>query len=171
MPRLRVTTGWSLLALLVAVAGTLWLSVRSDHWDGPDHPVVRTHTAPPKRSYRHLPAHWQAPPRVVGAAGGAVASTPVAPTAAPPSLVPLSMPGLRTRYDAVQGHLDGSLVLSVTVAGDGRVLAVAVRRSSGDPVLDDYAQQLARGWRFAVPPGQSGAFTGDLPMHFGVDRR
>lgn len=171
MPRLRVTTGWSLLALLVGVLGTLWLSLRSDHWDGPDHPVVRTHTAPPRRSYRQLPAHWQAPPRVVGAAGGAAASTPMAPGATSPSLVPVSMPALDTRYDAVQGHLEGSLVLSVTVAADGGVLAVAVRRSSGDPVLDDYAQRLARGWRFAVPPGQSGAFSGDLPMRFGVNRR
>lgn len=170
-PRLRVTSLLSLLALLIGVLGTQWLSGRTADWT-PRHAVAAVHVAPPAIAYRGAVRASHAPPRIKGAgptglhAAGAEA---VAPPPPPPALVPLSMPQLEDRYDAMRGHLQGSLVLSVSVDGSGSVRAVSVRRSSGDEVLDAYADRLVRGWRFAVPPDQPEGLTGDLPMHFGMD--
>lgn len=181
MPRLRITTGLSLLALVVGILGTAWLSVRSDQWDGPRHAVLRVHTASPERAYRHGSKPWHPPPRAVGAqVVGPRAISPhdtrdignsASMPATTPALVPVNMPSLAYRYDAVRGHLAGSLVLALTVGADGAVQAVAVQRSSGDPVLDDYASELVRQWRFAVPAGHTAPFEGELPMHFGAGTR
>lgn len=166
MPPLRITTGLSLLALLLGVLGTSWLSVRSGQWAGPRHAVVAVHTAPPARSYRQVSREWHPPPRVIGSERLAVAS--VAPAGVTPELVPLAMPQLQARYDNVRGHLQGSLVLALTVGADGNVLASAVSRSSGDPVLDAHAQRLVSRWRFAVPADHPHGVRGQLPMHFGA---
>lgn len=42
----------------------------------------------------------------------------------------------------VQQNLSGRVILEVTLDGQGRVLDLAIRRSSGNPVLDDAARQL-----------------------------
>lgn len=166
-PRLRVTSLLSLLALLIGVLGTQWLSGRTADWDGPDHAVAAVHTAPalpPSRQPRRI---RRAPARVIDADPGELRA---AVAAAPTVLVPLSMPHLTDDpYDAVRGHLQGSVVLSVSIDGMGKVRSLMVRRSSGDVVLDRYAQRLVTGWRFAVPADHPAGLTGDLPMRFGVD--
>lgn len=167
-PRLRVTAGLSLLALLAGVAGTHWLSGRTGEWAGPTHPVVAVHVAPPPGRYR-AERRTRHPPVPRSPAVLADAPSPPAP-AAPTILVPLQMPPLQARYVAVRDHLDGQLVLALAVDGEGRVQRAVVRRSSGDPVLDDYARALVRGWRFAVPPDRPGGLEGELPMRFGSQR-
>ena len=171
-PRLRVTSLLSLLALLIGVLGTQWLSGRTGEWAGPKHAVRAVHVAPAPNAYRDLARRAHAPPRVMGmqrpqASSDAAAATPPSP----PELVPVSMPALSSRYDALEGHLDGSVVLAVRVDGTGRVLDTAVARSSGDAVLDAHARAVVAGWRFAVPPGYPQGFSGELPMRFGAADR
>ena len=171
-PRLRVTTLLSVLALLIGVLGTQWLSGRTSDWAGPKHAVRAVHVAPAPDAYRTLSRRAHAPPRVMGAqrpqgSSDAAASTPPSP----PELVPVSMPARSSRYADLQGHLDGSVVLTVRVDGDGRVLDAAVARSSGDAVLDAHARAVVAGWRFAVPPGYPQGFSGELPMRFGASSR
>jgi protein TonB len=171
-PRLRVTSLLSVLALLIGVLGTQWLSGRTGEWSGPKHAVQAVHVAPALTAYRHLARPAHAPPRVMGAQRPQVSSDAAAATPpSPPELVPVSMPALSTRYDALQGHLDGSVVLAVRVDGTGRVLDAAVTRSSGDSVLDAHAQAMVAGWRFAVPPDHPQGLSGTLPMRFGAADR
>lgn len=163
-PRLRVTSLLSLLALLVGVLGTQWLSGQTAGWAGPRHPVVAEHTAPPAIRYR-ADRERRAPPRVIAARSPGPAAAPLPP---PPELVPVSMPSLSTRYAGLAGHLAGDVVLRLQVDGSGRVLDTAIARSSGDPVLDAHARALVAQWRFAVPPDHPQGLSGELPMHFGT---
>lgn len=165
-PRLRVTALLSLLALLIGVLGTQWLSGQTAGWAGPRHTVVAVHTAPSPGRYRADRA-GHAPPRIVGAVA-ANKSSVLAATVAAPELVPVSMPPLSSRYRELEGHLAGEVVLRLRVDGAGRVLDAAVARSSGDPVLDAHAQELATHWRFAVPPDHPDGMSGELPMRFGT---
>lgn len=164
-PRLRVTSLLSLLALLVGVLGTQWLSGRTAGWAGPRHPVVAEHTAPPALRYR-ADRERRAPPRVVVARATGAAAAPLPPP--PPELVPVSMPPLSARYVGLAGHLAGDVVLQLRVDGQGRVVEAAVARSSGDAVLDAHAQSMVAQWRFAVPPDHPAGLSGELPMHFGT---
>ncbi|HEX5304601.1 MAG TPA: energy transducer TonB [Dyella sp.] len=171
-PRLRVTTLLSVLALLIGVLGTQWLSGRTSDWTGPKRAVHAVHVAPPPVSHHASARRALPPPRVVGAqtlraSSEAVAATPPAP----PELVPLSMPALSTRYDRLQGHLDGTVVLEVRVNGAGQVMQASVAQSSGDAVLDGHARTLVAGWRFAVPADYPQGFSGRLPMRFGTANR
>jgi protein TonB len=160
MPRLRVTTALSVLALLIGAWGTDWLSGFTDDWTGPPlrqaaQLAIRAHrTAPQRRSH--------AAPRVIGAQPETVArSAPLAP----PALVPLETPPGPSSWAQLRGHLDGRVVLDVATDGGGRVTAAQVIRSSGDPVLDAHALATVRRWRFAVPAGAAGVH-GELPMRF-----
>jgi protein TonB len=163
-PRLRVTALLSLLALLVGIVGTHWLSGQTAGWAGPRHVVVAVHTAPSPSRYRADRA-GHAPPRVIGAGA---ANAPSVLAAAVPELVPLSMPPLSSRYREMEGHLAGEVVLRLRVDGAGHVLDAAVAHSSGDAVLDAHAQAMVAHWRFAVPPDHPDGLSGELPMRFGT---
>ena len=69
-------------------------------------------------------------------------------------------------YDQLRGHLDGRVVMHVSVDGGGRVTAASVAESSGDAVLDAHALRSVRNWRFAVPPDHPDGLSADLPMRF-----
>lgn len=172
MLRLRTTTSLSLLALAIGVAGTDWLSTRTTVWPGTSsaaladlgraraiRPLHAMATPPRARHHRQLPAIE--PPGEMPTAPARVAADEVAPL-----LVPVSMPTTDMPYDRLRGHLDGTVLLRVTVDGDGRVRAAAIARSSGDPVLDAHALEVVGGWRFAVPDDRPDGFTGELPMRF-----
>ncbi|AND70504.1 hypothetical protein ATSB10_30500 [Dyella thiooxydans] len=163
-PRLRVTSLLSLLALLVGVLGTQWLSGRTAGWVGPHHPVIAEHTAPPALRYR-ADRERHASPRVASMHAAGPAAAPVPPS---PELVPVSMPSLSARYAGLAGHLAGDVVLHIQVDGAGRVLDAQVARSSGDAVLDAHARAMVTQWRFAVPPDHPDGLSGELPMHFGT---
>jgi protein TonB len=173
MLRLRTTTGLSVLALAIGIAGTGWLSTRTAGWHGP---APRMVTLPPASPVRHaLPAHtrWHGPVSVVQArrapedhtvAGNAVRA---AALAYPPELVPLATPSDTSQpWDTLRGHLDGRVMLQVDVDGSGRVSAARLAVSSGDPILDEHALRSARAWRFAVPADYPDGFSGELPMRF-----
>lgn len=160
MPRLRVSTTLSLLALLVGIGGTHWLSGFTDDWTGPR---TRPAASIAVRSHgRHVHPRSHAPPRVVGALPDTVVS---ATPAAPPALVPLDTPPGPSSWAELRGHLDGRVILDVATDGSGRVAGVRVAQSSGDPVLDAHAVATVRRWRFAVPAGMAGVH-GELPMRF-----
>jgi len=174
MLRLRTTTGLSTLALAVGIAGTGWLSTLTSDWQGPPARSSSSGRAPSVARMPRLPRHGHAPVRVVQtlrphpaavamADGDARASEP----AATEQLVPLAMPGDTSQpWDELRGHLDGRVLLSVTVDGSGRVSAARVSESSGDQVLDAHALRSVRGWRFAVPPNHPDGLSGELPMRF-----
>jgi protein TonB len=160
MPRLRVTTALSLLALLIGIWGTDWLSGFTDDWIGPPpRPATRLAASAHRAAVRHRP---HAAPHVVGTQAEAV-SHGVPPT--PPALVPLDTPPGPASWAQLRGHLDGRVVLDVATDGSGQVTTARVARSSGDPVLDAHALATVEHWRFAVPAGAAGVH-GELPMRF-----
>lgn len=173
MFRLRTTSGLSALALAIGIAGTGWLSTLTSAWQGPAPRLaavrqthVRTHALPsPRRSH--------GPVRVVLARRGPVntetddSGVAQATTPSPPALVPLSTPDDTSQtWDTLRGHLDGHVRLHVEIDGSGRIRAVSLTESSGDPVLDEHALRSVRGWRFAVPADHPGGLSGELPMRF-----
>ena len=160
MPRLRVTTALSLLALLIGIWGTDWLSGFTDDWIGPPPRPAAQVAARAHRGPTHRRPH--APPRVIGAQPETVAR---AAPMAPPALVPLDTPPGPSSWAQLRGHLDGRVVLDVATDGSGQVTSARVTQSSGDPVLDAHAVATVERWRFAVPAGAPGV-QGELPMRF-----
>jgi periplasmic protein TonB len=169
--RLRTTSGLSLLALAIGIAGTGGLSTLTSDWAGPPPRFAAMHAA---SSPRTLPSQRRAhrPVRVVQAHrvppmadsdDGAQASA----TAPPPELVPLTTPSDTSQpWYQLRGHLDGQLRVHVDVDGSGQVRSASIRQSSGDPILDAHALRSVRGWRFAVPMDHPDGISGDLPMRF-----
>lgn len=171
MLRLRTTVTLSLLALGVGIAGTQWLSGLGTGWAGPSERVARL--APPAHRVvaRVARRHAARPPRVVAAVHRVVLPPVVdivqaAPVAPPPELVPVSMPQVPSSWSQMEGHLQGRVLLHLAIDAGGRVADASVAESSGDPVLDAHALATVRNWRFAVPEGYPGGFSGDLPMRF-----
>ena len=173
MLRLRTTTSLGLLALLVGVAGTGWLSSLTDHWREPSDRVAmvgRMHAAsrtapsvrrlhgpvtvvPPRRAWRHAATS--------DSALRAAAPTPLT------ALQPLTTPDDTSQsWDQLRGHLDGQVVVRVQIDGAGQVQDASVITSSGDPILDQHALRSVRGWRFVVPADHPDGTSGELPMRF-----
>lgn len=98
---------------------------------------------------------WLAATALVFAAASAQAQV-VAPPAPPPADV---APSIDLTYKnahlpvypmaAVLKHHQGLVILDVTIDSHGRVLGVAVKRSSGYAELDQSARDAAAGWRYA----------------------
>jgi protein TonB len=173
MWRLRTTVVLSLMALGVGVAGTEWLSQRSA--DEPlalpaKRPIASNHVAVARPMRAHtllqpmLRSHrLRQPPMDSNMAGQSTGT----PAALPPELVPLDMPASRdVAYERLRGHLDGRVIMRISIDGEGRVTAANVAESSGDAVLDAHALRSVRGWRFAVPPDHPDGLSADLPMRF-----
>jgi periplasmic protein TonB len=170
MLRLRTTTGLSVLALAIGIAGTGWLSTLTTDWQGvpPRFAAARTSSAPralpsPRRARGpvHVVRTSRAPADLAVDDGGAQASVP------PPELVPLAMPSDTSQpWHKLRGHLDGRVLMHVAIDGDGQVRSASVSQSSGDPVLDEHALRSVHGWRFAVPPDRPDGLSGELPMRF-----
>lgn len=167
MLRLRATTGLSVLALAVGIAGTGWLSTLTEVWPGPQQRYLAGAHAPANFSHKH--AHT--PVRVARPSRRsiyrpAVDETPV-PLAQPPALIPVATPSDNSQsWDVLRGHLDGRVVMHVDIDGGGRVTGSRISQSSGDPVLDEHALRSVRGWRFAVPADHPDGIDGELPMRF-----
>ncbi|MFC5438241.1 energy transducer TonB [Rhodanobacter umsongensis] len=170
MLRLRTTTGLSMLALAIGIAGTGWLSTLTGDWQGPPARFAAARSpAPralpsPRRSHASVRVvrTSRVLPDLVAAQGDAQASEPAAS-----ELVPLAMPGdISQSWEELRGHLDGRVLLHVGVDGNGRVSTASVSESSGDPVLDAHALRSVRGWRFAVPSDHPDGLSGILLMRF-----
>jgi protein TonB len=166
MLRLRTTTGLSLLALLVGIAGTAWLSTLTDDWKGPASAVVSHVDKVRTVLRRHArPAHPpSAPPREPATTVATVSRAEAAP--ALPSLTPIEMPSPPGSLFARSSQAQGRVVLRLTVDGEGRAQSASVAQSSGNPELDDRAVRMALGWRFAVPSDHPAGLTGQLVMRF-----
>ncbi|TPG09695.1 energy transducer TonB [Rhodanobacter glycinis] len=175
MLRLRTTTGLSVLALAIGIAGTGWLSTLTVGWRGPTPRLASAQQGSSAR--RHAlpsPRHRQGPVSVVRVhrakadrAASDMGEAQAAVLAPASELVPLAMPGDTSQsWDELRGHLDGRVVLHVGIDGNGRVGAASLVESSGDPILDEHALRSVRGWRFAVPAEHPDGFGGDLPMRF-----
>jgi protein TonB len=176
MWRLRTTVILSLLALAIGIGGTHWLSGRST-----DEPLalsaVSTRRLPPPH-HRTTPAAHHARAVALHAHNGsknlpvaarlpAQSQPDLAARAAPPELVPLDMPVVRDEaYEQQLGHLDGRVVMRVSIDGAGHVSAANVVETSGDAALDAHALRSVRQWRFAVPTDYPEGFSADLPMRF-----
>jgi protein TonB len=175
MLRLRTSTSLSALALVIGVVGTSWLSTLTAGWQGPanqpastSHRLRASHRASPSRP-SHAPVrvvlhrHWTSGFHPVGEFAAASA----APVAVPVELVPLSTPSDTSQpWYKLQGHLDGRVVVHVTIDGSGQVVSAGMRASSGDVVLDEHALRSIRHWRFAVPSDHPNGLSGDVPMRF-----
>ena len=172
MLRLRTTVVLSSLAMAVCIAGTDWLSQRSS-----DEPLAMPLVASVKRPtlHRHRPAMTAVHAHVVESKTSRshrtrILSVPQSHHDEPalsPELVPLDMPASRdVAYDELRDHLDGRVLIHVTVDGRGHVTEANVVDSSGDAVLDAHALRSVRGWRFAVPPDHPDGLSADLPMRF-----
>lgn len=63
---------------------------------------------------------------------------------------------------------EGTVMIRATVAPGGRVLAAAVSRGSGHPVLDRAALESVKTWRFSPTRG-GGPSTVEVPVTFRLD--
>ncbi|WP_201315777.1 TonB family protein [Dyella sp. EPa41] len=166
MFRLRTTTSLSVLALLVGVAGTAWLSTLTGDWKGPA-PATVSHVDKVRTVLRRHARPARAQPAPLREPITTTAAMPRAEAApALPSLTPIEMPSLP---GSLFGHAalgQGRVVLRLAVDGDGRAQSASVAQSSGDAALDDRAVRMALGWRFAVPADHPAGLTGQLVMRF-----
>lgn len=173
MFRLRTTTGLSLLALAIGIAGTGWLSTLTAGWAGPSRhasrpAAVHATTRPVHHATARRQPRWHGPVSVVGVRRHARHNpAPDAAVRPVPELVPLAMPHDRSMsYDQLRGHLDGHVVLRVAIDGGGRVSHADIADSSGDPVLDAYVLRSVHGWRFATSPDFPNGWSAELPVRF-----
>ena len=168
MPRLRTTTGLSLLLLAGGIAGTGWLSTLTAGWSGPVAKTPSRHSAVIAKA--PVPRHARAPVHVAKTKVVRTAPQEMAPAAAPSPptpLEPVAMPYDTTQpWYKLRGHLDGRVVVHVDTDGRGQVDRASLVESSGDPVLDEHALRSVRGWRFAVPADHPAGVSGELPMRF-----
>ncbi len=67
----------------------------------------------------------------------------------------LTNPELDYPLTARRRHQEGSVVVSVVVSAQGKVVRVALKNSSGFSILDDAALKAVRGWEFK--PARKGA--------------
>ncbi len=180
MLRLRTTTGLSVLVLALGVAGTGWLSTLTTRGyaasplfagagqvalaarPGAAHrravraagAVHRVESATRSRAYHALAA-------VVVSAGQVVTAQ------AAPELIPLTTPADDSlSWEQLRGHLDGQVLLQVSVDGGGRVSAASVAQSSGDELLDTHALRSVWRWRFAVPADNPSGLSGEVPVRY-----
>jgi protein TonB len=167
MPRLRVTAGLSLLALVIGVGGVQWLCDQT--YTRVDWPVA-VHRPLAAQWVRHAAVHPKRAPPVVRphdepSQAEAVAA-PVAASSGEPTLVPVATPAASLPTSQMEDHAVGNVVLHLTVDGQGEVTHAAVAQSSGDSVLDANALAIAQRWRFAVPADHPQGISGDLPLRF-----
>ena len=94
-----------------------------------------------------------------GAAAGGGARSEAEPLETPPPSYP---PSARRR------GLEGRVVLDLTIDAGGRIVAVALVRSSGVGSLDDAAREAVAGWRFrpAHRDGQPVESRRQVPIRF-----
>jgi protein TonB len=167
MLRLRTSSSLSLLALVIGIAGTGWLSSMTSGWSGPLAVQASTSHRASTRVVAALPRHWHGPVSVVQPrrAASQHVFVPLAATTTP--LQPLVMPDDDTQsWSSLRGHLDGRVRLHVDTDARGDVRAARVLESSGDPILDQHALRSVRRWRFAVPVAQPQGISGELSMRF-----
>jgi periplasmic protein TonB len=171
MFRLRTTSTLSLLALVVGIAGTQWLSDLSGG------SAVATSHLDPRLPVHHASAlrvvhHGHARPSVAESGGRYAAVPPVVAASravqrpAAVAWVPVSMPVSSMPFARMRHHDTGNLVLHLVVDGQGQVAQAWLAQSSGDTVLDANALAVAKTWRFAVPADHPDGFSGDLPLSF-----
>ncbi|MBE1162981.1 energy transducer TonB family protein [Dyella acidiphila] len=168
MLRLRTTTGLSVLALVIGVIATQWLSDLTGSSAEPRgvhraalHRAVAQHVA-------HR-AHAIAKPMLAAVRvhyAPVAANRAVHPAAV--AWVPVSMPMSSLPFAQMRDHDAGDLVLHLVVDAGGQVTQATLAQSSGDAVLDANAVAIAHNWRFAVPADHPLGFSGDLPLSFGT---
>lgn len=163
MLRLRTTTSLSVLALLVGIAGTAWLSTFTSDWKGPAASVA-AHVDKVRTVLRRHGSASRAAPRPVPASVAVVRHAEAA--TALPSLTPIDMPALPTSLLERVAPMNGRVVLRLEVGGDGYVHGASVSETSGDAALDDRAVRTVLHWRFAVPADHADGLTGQLVMRF-----
>ncbi|WP_430392055.1 energy transducer TonB [Dyella sp. 20L07] len=163
MFRLRTTLGLSLLALVIGVAGTAWLSDQTDQWLGPPGSVV-AHTDRVRAVLRRRPRSASAVPHAKAQAAPTV--SPDSPVVDLPTLTPVDMPSLAASPWTRSALVDGRVVLHLSVDAAGRVIQAGVAQSSGDAGLDDRAIRTVQRWRFAVPADHLDGLRGQLVMRF-----
>jgi len=119
------------------------------------------------------------PPSAVtpNAAAGGAAATPPAPAVAalprdgsPQRVIPRAVAQYRPAYPASarKARIQGTTLLAVLIADDGRVTEIVVKESAGHPDLDEAAANAVRRWRFT--PARRGndpvAMWVELPVEF-----
>jgi protein TonB len=163
MFRLRTAIGLSVLALLVGIAGTAWLSTLTGDWNGPEG-VSSVHG---DRTRMMLRRHMRSPAPPARAVPDSAHASPVAPHPEElPTLTPIDMPPLPASWLQRTAFANGRVVLRLSVDDEGRVRQSAVEESSGNTALDERALRTAGRWRFAVPSDHPDGMTGTLVMRF-----
>ena len=182
MLRLRTTVTLSALALALGVAGTGWLSTltgsgyvaspRVAHASAQRAAATALAHAPRQRPTRarrvQVQTNRASQTDSYGARGLAVAEdNPRTPQTTTPELVPLTTPAdTSLTWEQLRGHLDGQVLLQVSVDNSGRVNAASVAQSSGDELLDAHALRSVWRWRFAIPEGSVTGMRGEVPVRY-----
>lgn len=167
MLRLRTSSGLSLLALVIGIAGTGWLSSMTSGWSGPSTAGASSSHRLSTRAIAVSPRRWHGSVSVVQPRRAAVHSDSVPLVAAAAPLQPLTTPDDNTQsWQSLRGHLDGRVLMHVETDANGVVRTARVVQSSGDAILDQHALRSIRRWRFTVPADQPLGVSGELSMRF-----
>lgn len=162
MVRLRTTVIVGVTLLLVATAGSLWMTAWPRWQDQPTEAAVagRRHQGHAAGSAaRSVSGHHHTASRDKAAAKPA--KLPRRPPAA------VYSPSPAYPIQALRQHREGMVTLRVSVDPAGLVTAVEVDRSSGDEALDASAVKSVRHWRFQPPAGHE-PMTFTLPVQFRI---
>lgn len=162
MFRLRTTATVSLLVLAGATGMSLWMSAWPRMHDRATEAAVaarqqayasaKSSTAQPSRHRQQSTEHAVIHP--------ARAAPPSPPTA-------VYSPSPAYPMEALRQQREGRVTLQVSVDGQGKVTAVSVVQSSGDPALDASARKTMREWRFRAPRDHQ-SMTFDYPVVFRI---
>ena len=142
-------------------------------------PLAPADPATPSSGSGEASSAMSTPPSAVtpNAAAGGAAATPPAPAVAalprdgsPQRVIPRAVEQYRPAYPASarKARIQGTTLLAVLIADDGRVTEIVVKESAGHPDLDEAAANAVRRWRFT--PARRGndpvAMWVELPVEF-----
>jgi len=145
----------------------------------PAPPLAPADPATPSSGSGAASSAMSTPPSAVtpNAAASGAAATPPAPAVAalprdgsPQRVIPRAVEQYRPAYPASarKARIQGTTLLAVLIADDGRVTEIVVKESAGHPDLDEAATNAVRRWRFT--PARRGndpvAMWVELPVEF-----
>lgn len=161
MFRLRTTATVSLLVLIGATGMSLWMSAWPRMHDRATEAAVAARHRTSGKTI--APTRPRTPSRhaATRAAVESVHATPAPPT-------PVRAPSPAYPMEALRQGRGGTVTLRVSVDGSGKVTAVDVAHSSGDPALDASARKSMREWRFRAP-ADGRPMTFDYPLSFRIE--
>ena len=167
-PRRRRSALLWLLALLLLILAAWYVLGRGDA--PPPAPIGETTPQPSQSPVSEEPGARE---RAAGDTGRPTPRTPDREEHGDRAAQPIAPQPPEYPQTALRGGVQGTVLVRVDVAADGRPTRVDIARSSGSRELDRAAQQAVEGWRFepALDRGRPVPSVLEVPVEFRADTR